>query len=238
MELMLTDAERQLTTERQLKYQGTAKIELDHISFQPLTSREIDQKNVERLREIFAKDGCQRLDIRNHVTAIVSRRHLRRACHATGLTTEKLKSRQQQYPRLCFRERQVHCLHGQHRLKAAEETLPPSDRWWTVDLYLDGLDFLMHEFPICSNPRLQTSARIYGLPLSMNMRTRNLQLMGRCTGKSVSISMRATRSFKTAGGPDCRQTRLSGYGSSLRKTIHTSVQHLTRYLRSLGSGTG
>lgn len=59
MELMLTDAERQLTTERQLKFQGTAKIELDQISLQPLMSREIDQKNVERLREIFAKDGCQ-----------------------------------------------------------------------------------------------------------------------------------------------------------------------------------
>lgn len=151
MELMLTDAERQLTTERQLKFQGTAKIELDQISLQPLMSREIDQKNVERLRDIFVKDGCQRQDIRNHVTAIVSRRHLRRACHATGLTPEELKSRQQQYPCLCFRGRQVQCLHGQHRLKAAEETLAPSDQWWTVDLYLDGLNFPTHDFFICSN---------------------------------------------------------------------------------------
>ncbi|CEL06328.1 hypothetical protein ASPCAL07434 [Aspergillus calidoustus] len=139
MDFLLTDSERHLTTERQLKCQGTAKIELDHISFQPLISREIDWNNVERLRQIFAKDGCQRQDIRNHVTATVSRQQLRRACHAARVTAEELKSHQQQYPRLDFRGSQVQCLHGQHRLKAAEETLAPSDRWWTVDLYLDGL---------------------------------------------------------------------------------------------------
>jgi hypothetical protein len=136
---LLTDTERQLAAERLLKYQGTAKIDLDHISFQPLIGREIDLKNVERLRDIFAKDGCQRLDIRNHVTAIISTQSLERACHAAGLTLEELKNCQQQYPRLSFRGQRVQCLHGQHRLKAAEETLAPFDRWWTVDLYLDGL---------------------------------------------------------------------------------------------------
>ncbi|KAJ5155476.1 hypothetical protein N7492_008279 [Penicillium capsulatum] len=139
MELMLTDAEHRLTTERQLKYQGTAKVNLDQISLQPLSSREIDHKNVERLHEIFAKDGCNRLDLRNHVTAVVSKQHLQRTCHATGLTLEELKSRQQQCPRLGFRGREVKCLHGQHRLKAAEDFLSPSDRWWTVDLYLDDI---------------------------------------------------------------------------------------------------
>ncbi|KAB8212622.1 hypothetical protein BDV33DRAFT_211173 [Aspergillus novoparasiticus] len=70
---LLTDTERRLTVERLLKYQGTAKIDLNQISLQPLISREIDQKNVERLRDIFAKDGCQRLDIRNHNLKLVNR---------------------------------------------------------------------------------------------------------------------------------------------------------------------
>ncbi|KAE8311136.1 hypothetical protein BDV41DRAFT_578972 [Aspergillus transmontanensis] len=99
---LLTDTERRLTVERLLKYQGTAKIDLNQISLQPLISREIDQKNVERLRDIFAKDGCQRLDIRNHVTAVISRQHLERACRAAGLTPEELKTCQPQYPRLLF----------------------------------------------------------------------------------------------------------------------------------------
>ncbi|KAE8391593.1 hypothetical protein BDV23DRAFT_69202 [Aspergillus alliaceus] len=39
---LLTDTERRLTVERLLKYQGTAKIDLNQISLQPLISREID----------------------------------------------------------------------------------------------------------------------------------------------------------------------------------------------------
>ncbi|KAH2165026.1 hypothetical protein KXW37_006964, partial [Aspergillus fumigatus] len=139
MDFMLTDTERQLATERQLKYQGTAKINLTEISLHPSVDRTIDQKNVERLCHIFLKDGCQRLDIRNHVTAIVSRRHLTRACHDAGLTPEELKSHQRQYPHLRFSGHPVQCLHGQHRLKAGEETLAPSDQWWIVDLYLDDI---------------------------------------------------------------------------------------------------
>ncbi|KAB8212841.1 hypothetical protein BDV33DRAFT_231343 [Aspergillus novoparasiticus] len=125
--------------------------------------REIDHKNVERLRDIFAKDGCQRLDIRNHVTDIVSRQHLERACRAAGLTPEELKTCQSQYPRLLFRRHQVQCLHGQHRLKAAEETLPPSDRWWTVDIYLDDISpdlrtALIDEY---SNEKAPTDGEVY-----------------------------------------------------------------------------
>ncbi|KAE8155499.1 hypothetical protein BDV40DRAFT_294282 [Aspergillus tamarii] len=157
------NTERRLTVERLLKYQGTAKIDLNQISLQPLLSREIDQKNVERLRDIFAKDGCQRLDIRNHVTAVVSRQHLERACRAAGLTPEELKTCQPQYPRLLFRRHQVQCLHGQHRLKAAEETLPPSDRWWTVDIYLDDISpdlrtALIDEY---SNEKAPTDGEVY-----------------------------------------------------------------------------
>ncbi|GFG10588.1 hypothetical protein IFM5058_05002 [Aspergillus udagawae] len=162
MEFMLTDIERQLTIERQLKFQGTAKIDLDDITTHPGVDREVDQKNVERLCEMFAKDGCQRLDIRNHVTAVVSMQHLTRACRAAGLATEELKS-QLQYPYLRFSGQQVHCLHGQHRLKAGEDTLAPSDRWWTVDLYLDDIsqdlqNALVDEY---ANEKPPTDGEIY-----------------------------------------------------------------------------
>ncbi|KAK9578945.1 hypothetical protein V6Z93_009873 [Aspergillus fumigatus] len=163
MDFMLTDTERQLATERQLKYQGTAKINLTEISLHPSVDRTIDQKNVERLCHIFLKDGCQRLDIRNHVTAIVSRRHLTRACHDAGLTPEELKSHQRQYPHLRFSGHPVQCLHGQHRLKAGEETLAPSDQWWIVDLYLDDISqdlqhALVDEY---ANERHPTDGEVY-----------------------------------------------------------------------------
>ncbi|KAF4210314.1 hypothetical protein CNMCM5878_004631 [Aspergillus fumigatiaffinis] len=113
---LLTDTELQLTRERNLKYKGTAKVYINQIVAHPSISRGLDPKNVERLCKIFSRDRCRRLDVRNHVTAVVSREHLEMALASAG----------------------VQCLHGQHRLKAAEELLPPSDQWWTVDLYLDG----------------------------------------------------------------------------------------------------
>ncbi|KAH2485028.1 hypothetical protein KXW70_006920, partial [Aspergillus fumigatus] len=159
MDFMLTDTERQLATERQLKYQGTAKINLTEISLHPSVDRTIDQKNVERLCHIFLKDGCQRLDIRNHVTAIVSRRHLTRACHDAGLTPEELKSHQRQYPHLRFSGHPVQCLHGQHRLKAGEETLAPSDQWWiSADISQDLQHALVDEY---ANERHPTDGEVY-----------------------------------------------------------------------------
>jgi hypothetical protein len=102
------------------------------------------------------------------------------------VTTEALKSHQQQYPHLDFRGGQVQCLLGQLRLKAAEDTLAPSDRWWTVDLYLDGL---MPKLNLLTrtDPRFLDIAQIYGLNSPMNMQTKKLQPITKYTEKSASI---------------------------------------------------
>ncbi|KAJ5117538.1 hypothetical protein N7448_011170 [Penicillium atrosanguineum] len=161
---MFTDTELQLATERELKYQGTAKLDLSHISCHPSTARQLDQKNVERLCEVFRNDGCYRLDVQNHVTAVVTRRHLKRARRAARITADELLSNPpEKYPSLSFSSGQVRCLHGQHRLKAAEETLAPSERWWTVDLYLDDISHdlqntLIDEY---ANEKVPSDGEIY-----------------------------------------------------------------------------
>jgi hypothetical protein len=138
-QMMLTPTKFQLAQERSLKYLGTAKVYINRIVPHPSISRELDPKNVERLSEVFSHDGCRRLDIRNHVTAVVSRQHLAVALQTAGVTTRSLKtSPLDQYPLLEFSVGQIQCLHGQHRLVAAKEQLPPPEQWWTVDLYLDG----------------------------------------------------------------------------------------------------
>ncbi|KAF7136920.1 hypothetical protein CNMCM5793_006582 [Aspergillus hiratsukae] len=138
---LLTDTELQLTRERSLKYKGTAKVYINQIVAHPSISRGLDPKNVDRLCEIFSRDRCRRLDVRNHVTAVVSRQHLEMALASAG----------------------VQCLHGQHRLKAAEELLPPSDQWWTVDLYLDDISSnlqaaLVDEY---SNEKVPSDGEVY-----------------------------------------------------------------------------
>lgn len=100
---MYTDAELELTRERDLKYQGTAKINLDRIIPHPSISREFDSKNVERLCEIFGRDGCRRFDLRNHITAVVSRHHLYDALRAARVSSQTLMTnRSDQHPRLQF----------------------------------------------------------------------------------------------------------------------------------------
>ncbi|KGM92148.1 uncharacterized protein PADG_11684 [Paracoccidioides brasiliensis Pb18] len=68
---LFTQAEIQLAAERRLKYQGKAKINLDQIQV-PLDS---DTKKLERLRGIFLKEGCLRLDDRNHVITVSIKAH-------------------------------------------------------------------------------------------------------------------------------------------------------------------
>lgn len=136
---MYTDVEFELTRERNSKYQGTAKINLNRIVSHPSISRELDLQNVERLCTIFSRDGCRRLDVRNHITAVVSRQHLSDALHSARVSRQSLMTNSTgRPPHLQFPTGNVQCLHGQHRLKAAAELLSPNDQWWTVDLYLDG----------------------------------------------------------------------------------------------------
>ncbi|EEQ87179.1 uncharacterized protein BDCG_02299 [Blastomyces dermatitidis ER-3] len=44
-----------------------------------------------------------------------------------------------QFPTLRFSIGQLRGLHGRHRAQVGSELLPPIDRWWMVDLYLDDV---------------------------------------------------------------------------------------------------
>lgn len=138
-ETIYANPEGQLEIERCQKYQGTAKININEMAPYPSVSQYINTKNVERLCEIFDKEGCRRLDLYNYVSAIVSRQHLHDALQAAGVTLAELQTNQRNgYPHLHFSVGSIRFLHGQHRLKAAEHYLLSIDQWWTVDMYLDG----------------------------------------------------------------------------------------------------
>lgn len=152
MEFQFTDAELQLGSERSRKYQGTAKIDLDGIAFHPHISQSLDQHNVDRLCTIFRSEGCHRLEIQHHVTAVVSQQHLHAALQAAGESPDSLRTLDEtRFPHLRFPAGQVRCLHGRHRIQAGKAVLPISDRWWTVDLYLEGISdslFLLRTCPL------------------------------------------------------------------------------------------
>jgi hypothetical protein len=143
-----TDQEVRLATERRLKYVGTAKVNISQIHFDPPLPRDLDLKNLERLRGIFRKNSCRRLDVDNHVPAIVSQHDLTDALRKANVPQQSLLTNDaHQIPRLKFPAGQLQGLHGRHRVQAGAEVLPPADRWWVVDLYLDGMSTLVVAIP-------------------------------------------------------------------------------------------
>ncbi|KAJ6001221.1 hypothetical protein N7481_001630 [Penicillium waksmanii] len=73
---VFTEQEVRLAAERRLKYIGAAKVSIRQIQFEPPLTRDLDPKNLDRLRNLFRKNRCRRLDVQNHVPATVSRRDL------------------------------------------------------------------------------------------------------------------------------------------------------------------
>ncbi|KAF1948546.1 hypothetical protein CC80DRAFT_556252 [Byssothecium circinans] len=144
----LAERELRLEAERCIKYRGTARISLEVLHFQSNQPRELSQKNVERLKEIFRIEKIHRLNPRNHIPAVIHQSDLEDAIQASDTTAERLLSNPaNEPPLLAFPAgHRLTCLHGRHRVQAARETLPPTDAWWTVDLYLAD-----------SNPALETT---------------------------------------------------------------------------------
>lgn len=133
-----------VANERHLKYQGVAKVDVNQINFtQHETS--LDTRKAERLRKIFLKEGCHRLDVRNHIPCTISSQHLDTSLERAGVTRAALLTDNvEKLPFLQFSHNELLGLHGRHRIEVARELLPPSDRWWTVDVYLDGRSVLRH----------------------------------------------------------------------------------------------
>lgn len=125
-----------LADERRRTFQGSARISLDILYFQQHKHRDLDEKHVEYLKRCFRKDRCRRLEVRNHVEAEIDQQILNDALRNSTVTARELLTNQPQCPTLRFPSGfQLECLHGQHRIQAAREFLPPNDKWWTVDLY-------------------------------------------------------------------------------------------------------
>ncbi|RHZ60740.1 DUF3723 domain-containing protein [Aspergillus thermomutatus] len=161
---LFTEEEIRLAAERRRKYMGTAKVIISQIQFDPPLPRDLDPKNLDRLREIFRKNRCRRLDVDNHVPAIVSQEDLAVALRKADVPQRALLTNDpHQLPQLRFAAGQLRALHGRHRVQAGAEVLPPADRWWTVDLYLDDIGeglrtSLVEEY---ANQKKPTDGEIY-----------------------------------------------------------------------------
>lgn len=129
-----------LARDRQTHFRGCAKVPLRSLSFSQSSVRETNEATVDHLLSSFQLAGCLRLDPRYHVPAVIDPAFLEAALAHANATTSDLDS--DDATRWSMLElpagAKVECLHGQHRVAAAQRYLRKSDQWWVLDLYSSG----------------------------------------------------------------------------------------------------
>lgn len=129
---------RNIAHERNLAFQGFAKVGLDALQFKHDSHRGLDNRNVTRLRKIFELEGCQRFDELHFVDVVVPKSSLERHQNSTAgpVLSPQPASHWLNAPVLDLG--QLECLSGLHRIQAALQYLQPNDRWWLARVYSDG----------------------------------------------------------------------------------------------------
>lgn len=115
-------------------YLGSACIYLDHLSFEDPPVRDLDEKNVDRLFNIFKIEGCKRYERMNHVLVLIEHHDLKRTLRANNISSTQIKREDPPFIKLSDNFSLV-CLHGRHRLAAAKLFLKPREQWWVVDVF-------------------------------------------------------------------------------------------------------
>ncbi|KAL2808642.1 hypothetical protein BJX63DRAFT_424458 [Aspergillus granulosus] len=128
--------------DKRTQYRGRAKVYLKDLQYQGISARgKVDAKHVDRLVNVFQSEGCSRLHVpENAVPAIVSSSDLDEALSYSGL--RRLSLMQDGEPPFLYfpAERRISVLHGEHRLRAADQFFKSSEeRWWVVTLYSNAL---------------------------------------------------------------------------------------------------
>ena len=107
-------------------YRGTVRVPLASIK-PPSFSRAVDEKNIERLVEIFKREGCLRSKKEHFAQVLIDPNQLAKVEIISFLENSQFT--------IMFPPKSLECIHGWHRLLAARK-LPFDEHWWPVDLYV------------------------------------------------------------------------------------------------------
>lgn len=120
-------------------YRGIAKVNLQALKFDYPLVREKHRKlsipNVERLKGIFRRNGCLRLQEKNFINAIIDDSTLQDSLSLIGSSIDAFRGSREGDPLLHLSLGSVECLSGLHRVEAAKSVLDDNDQWWVVKFY-------------------------------------------------------------------------------------------------------
>jgi len=126
---LLASLEQQFTDSKSLNLKGTARVRLSQLSF-PDPIRPIEPEVVKALERDFKAEGCLQQDSNFSLPAIIDDDSLKLALEGLSVSLEHFKASSKLSPAKFELPHNIHlaCLHGQHRVIAATEHLPPGDR--------------------------------------------------------------------------------------------------------------
>jgi hypothetical protein len=128
--------EERILHDKLANFKGTARIAIKHLAF-PYPSRQIDRKIIDQLLRDFEGEGCKPEEPDHRIPAVVDNSVLEAALAKLSMSVDAFRANASNPPTLHLDQATLECLHGQHRVFAAQE-YNPTNRWWIVDLYRDG----------------------------------------------------------------------------------------------------
>ena len=109
-------------------------------------SRADDQDIIDYLLSVFnnSRHGCEHGNPSHQIPALIGSRDLDQILETSQLTRDDLRrmNLSGEYPKLNTSNAEIRCLHGMHRVKAAEQFLRqrdpenyPENCWWIIKLF-------------------------------------------------------------------------------------------------------
>lgn len=125
---------------------GFARVELNHLRFS--SGRRLNEKHVQHLHNVYQQFGCHHDDPIHSVPAVMNKDKLNAALCAQRISIASLPTSGHAPPRIDF-DVHLDCLHGKHRITAAQQFLKSRDQWWIVQIYDEGIVPLLFFLDIC-----------------------------------------------------------------------------------------
>lgn len=127
-----------LLTERERVFCGSVKVPICKLTAESMLTnpRQLNPKNVARLRNIFLLEGCHRLDPQHYVLILIDEATLDQILRKNNISRFSLKDLDE--PKLLRVDKEIIYFHGKHRLKTVKDVLEANEKWWIIDVYLEN----------------------------------------------------------------------------------------------------
>ena len=137
---ILSDVDQLIALEKNRRFRGCVKVPLDKLRPEgsTLAPRQLSEAGVTQLVDRYKREGCLPRDPQHYIPVLIS-------CHDLPSNFSRIDAagdaseHDSGDPPVYSPPQPLVFLAGQHRLEAGRRFLIPSERWWIVNLYSNGM---------------------------------------------------------------------------------------------------